>query len=160
MKEPTTGAPKPPAGATSIDPRAEALLRQPVLGQLAFNGHDGRPRVLPIWFLYEGGDLLMGSQRHAYKNRCLSADPRASFAVVSSAPPYHEVTMLADAIVETVSDEERNRFIENVSTRYLGAEGSRLYVESWHKRRQPDDGGRIRLRPFRVRFKVAGVPRS
>lgn len=134
-------------------------MNQALLGQLAFNGHDGRPRVLPIWFLYEGGDLQIGSPRNAYKNRCLAADPRASFAVVTSTAPYHQVTMLADALVLSVPDDERNDFIRRVTTRYLGSEGSQRYLESWRSRRQPNDGGRIRLRPSRIRFKVTGTAR-
>jgi Pyridoxamine 5'-phosphate oxidase len=146
----------PSAGASAVDPRAVALLVQPLLGLLAFNGLEGRPRVLPVWFLYEDGDILIGSPRHAYKNRCLSADPRASFAVVSSTRPHQQVTLLADAVVQNVSDDDRNQFIKRTSTHYLGREGSDLYLENWHSRRQPNDGGRIRLRPIRVRFTVSG----
>ena len=139
----------------TVDPRVETLLRQSVLGHLAFNGHDGRPRVAPVWFLYEDGDILIGSPRNAYKNRCLSADPRASFVVVSTTQPYEHVTLTADAVVESVSDGERNQFIQRISRHYLGTEGSRRYLEGWNSRRHLDDGGRIRLHPIRVRSYVS-----
>jgi PPOX class probable F420-dependent enzyme len=137
---------------STVDSRVATLLGQSVLGHLAFNGHDGRPRVSPVWFLYEGGDLLIGSPRNAYKNRCLSADPRASFVVVSTTQPYQHVTLIADAVVEGVSDHERNQFLARISRHYLGTEGSKRYLEGFGSRRQTDDGGRIRLHPTRVRF--------
>ena len=156
MNKPTrrrTGGPA--ESIPTVDPRAEILLGQAVLGQLAFNGNDGRPRVSPVWFLYEGGDLLIGSPRNAYKNRCLGADPRVSFVVVSTTQPYQHTSVIADAVVEGVSDHERNEFLQRISRHYLGREGSRRYLESWNARRQPDDGGRIRLHPMRVRFYVS-----
>ena len=108
-----------------------------------------------MWFLYEGGNLLIGSPRSAYKNRCLSADPRASFVVVSTTQPYQHVTLTADAVVTGVSDQDRNEFLERISRHYLGAEGGKRYVEGLDRRRQGEDGGRIRLHPIRVRFYVS-----
>ena len=137
------------------DARVEALLGLPVLGHLAFNGHDGRPRVSPVWFLHEGGDIHIGSPRNGYKNRCLSADPRASFVVVSTTQPYQHVTLIADAVVACVSDRERNEFLERISRHYLGAEGGQRYLAGFDRRRPADDGGRIRLHPTRVRFYVS-----
>jgi hypothetical protein len=108
-----------------------------------------------VWFLYELGDIQIGSPRSAYKNRCLSADPRASFVVVSTTQPYQHVTVIADAVVAGVSDHDRNEFLERISRHYLGAEGGKRYVEGLDRRRQADDGGRIRLHPSRVRFYVS-----
>ncbi len=138
----------------AMDPRADELLRRPIVGQLGFHGLDGYPRVLPVWFDYQDGELLVASPRGAYKGRSLAADGRASMAVSTPEAPYHLVTVLGDAAVERLPEAERIRFVGELAIRYLGEQGGREYLARWSKGGRPGDGERIRLRPRRIRFRV------
>jgi hypothetical protein len=136
----------------SMDPRAEELLRLPIVGQLGFYGLDGYPRVLPVWFDYDRGEFLIASPPGAYKGRALRADGRASMTVSTPHAPYHVVTAQADAVVELLPEAERIRFVGRQANRYLGPAGGRAYLERWGKGGHPGDGELIRLRPRRLRF--------
>ena len=43
------------------DPVAQQLLRSPLMARLAYNWHDGSPRVVPMWFHWTGENILMGA---------------------------------------------------------------------------------------------------
>lgn len=134
---------------------ARDLLQQKIVGQLGFHGLDGYPRVLPVWFEYRDGDILIGSPQGSYKGRSLTADGRASFAVsTAEGQPYHLVTVVGDATVERLPEAEGVRFITAQAERYLGADGARRYLEGWSRGGHPGDGELIRIRPRRVRFSV------
>ena len=137
-----------------VDPRAEDLLRQPIVGQLGFHGLDGYPHVLPVWFEYRAGEVLVGTPLGLYKNRSLTADGRASLAVSTAEYPYYLVTAVGDATVEPLPEPQRIEFITEVATRYLGPERGRAYLERWSKGGHPGDGELIRLRPKKICFYV------
>jgi hypothetical protein len=131
------------------------LLQDRNLGQLGFHGLDGYPRVLPVWFAYRDGEVLIASPKGAYKGRSLAADGRASLAVVAAAgPPYHQVTLVGDATVEVLPEAERVRFVTAQAERYLGPDEGRRYFQGWSKDGHPGDGELIRIRPRRIRFSV------
>lgn len=138
-----------------MEARAHELLQDRIVGQLGFHGLDGYPRVLPVWFEYRDGEILIASPEGAYKGRSLAADGRASLAVSTpEGPPYHLVTVVGDARVERLPEVERMRFVSAQAERYLGPEEGGRYVERWSKNGRPGDGELIRIRPRRIRFTV------
>jgi hypothetical protein len=137
-----------------MDPRANDLLGRPIIGQLGFHGLDGYPRVVPVWFEYRNGELLIGSQAATYKGRALAKDGRASLAVSTLEVPYDLVTLVADATVEKLPEPERIEFASAMAYRYLGLEGGRRYIQVWMRGGHPGDGELIRLRPRQIRFYV------
>ena len=136
----------------ALDPRAADLLGRPIVGQLGFHGLDGYPHVLPVWFEYRDGELLIGSPAGAYKGRALAKDGRAALAVSTTERPYHIVTAVADATVEPLPEPQRIEFISAIAVRYLGPEGGSRYLEKWIRGGHPGDGELIRLRPRKIRF--------
>lgn len=134
---------------------ARELLQQAIVGQLGFHGLDGYPRVLPVWFEFRDGEVLIASPRGSYKGRSLVADGRASLAVSTpEGQPYHLVAVRGDATVERLPEVERLRFVTTQAGRYLGPERAPGYVERWSRGGHPGDGELIRIRPRRIRFSV------
>jgi nitroimidazol reductase NimA-like FMN-containing flavoprotein (pyridoxamine 5'-phosphate oxidase superfamily) len=138
-----------------MDPRAAELLGRPIVGQLGFHGLDGYPHVLPVWFEYRDGELLIGSPAAAYKGRALAKDGRAALAVSTVERPYHIVSVVGDATVERLPEPERVEFVTAIATRYLGSDDGRRYVETWRRGGHPGDGELIRLRPRKIHFYVS-----
>jgi nitroimidazol reductase NimA-like FMN-containing flavoprotein (pyridoxamine 5'-phosphate oxidase superfamily) len=138
-----------------MDPRAAELLGRPIVGQLGFHGLDGYPHVLPVWFEYSDGDLLIASPAAAYKGRALAKDGRAALAVSTTERPYHIVSVVADATVERLPEPERIEFVTAIATRYLGPERGGRYLETWKRGGHPGDGELIRLRPRQIHFYVS-----
>lgn len=137
-----------------MDERAEELLRSNIVGQLGFHGLDGYPHVLPVWFEYRDGELLIGSPPNAYKGRSLAADGRAALSVSTPAEPYHLVSVVGDAEVEVLPEPERITFISSLAHRFLGPDGGRRYIERWSQGGHPGDGELIRIRPRKINFYV------
>ncbi len=134
-----------------MDPRADDLLNQPLIGQLGFQGLDGYPHVLPVWYRYQDGEILISTPPGAYKCRSLRDNPRASLAV-STDWPYRLVTVTGDVAVEVLEEPRRIEFVTEVAARYLGTELGGRYIEGWMGDGGPGDGELLRLRPARIRF--------
>ena len=138
-----------------MDPRAADLLGRPIIGQLGFFGLDGYPRVIPVWFEYRGGEVLIASQPATYKGRALSRDGRAALSVSTVDRPYLIASAVADATVERLAESERIQFVSAIALRYLGPEGASSYLEVWSKGGHPGDGELIRLLPRGIHFSTS-----
>jgi hypothetical protein len=129
------------------DERARELLGESIVGQLSFLGLDGYPRVVPTWFDFRDGELLISNGPGTYKCRCIRAHGRVGFAVSDPTPPYRLVNLTGDAVVEVLPEADRIQLAGGQARRYLGEErGSRFFSTS------PGDGELIRIRPRRIRF--------
>ena len=128
------------------------MLRRIIIGQLGLIGLDGYPRVLPVWFEYRDGEVLIASQPNTCKGRALARDGRASLSVSTTERPYHIATVVGDAALELLPETERIEFVTAIAHRYLGDEGGSEYLERWSKGGHPGDGELIRLRPRSINF--------
>ena len=54
---------------------------------------DGRPHVVPVWFVLDGEDLVFMTGAGTVKGRALARDPRLSLAVDLEDEPYSFVMM-------------------------------------------------------------------
>ena len=138
-----------------MDPRAADLLSRPLIGQLGFHGLDGYPHVIPVWFEFRAGALLIASQPGTYKGRALSRDGRAALSVSTAERPYRIVSAVGDATVQRLAESERIELVSVLAQRYLGPEGAQRYLEIWSKGGHPGDGELIRLEPRKVRFSTS-----
>ena len=59
-------------------PGAQELLRSGSLARLAYNGHDGFPRVIPIGFYWNGERIVVCTAPTSPKVRALASRPPAS----------------------------------------------------------------------------------
>src|ERR1044072_7624760 len=92
-----SGASAAPARMGRLDPRAADVLGRPIIGQLGFHGLDGYPHVLPVWFEYRDGEVLIASPPGAYKCRSLSRDGRAALSVSTVERAYWIVSVVGEA---------------------------------------------------------------
>lgn len=61
--------------------RADARLRTEVVAWLITVSPDGQPVPTPVWFWWDGGTILVYSQRDRPKLRHIAANPRVSLAM-------------------------------------------------------------------------------
>lgn len=88
-------------------------------GKLATVRRDGRPHVVPVWFVVEGEDLVFNTWHESVKARNLAIDPRASLVVDYQEPPYGYV--MVEGVVELVDDlDEVRRIATAIGSRYMG----------------------------------------
>ena len=90
-------------------------------GKLATVRPDGRPHVVPIWFVIEDEDILFNTWHTSVKSRNLAADSRAALVVDYEQPPYGYVVV--EGVVEISDDlEEVRRIATIIGGRYMGKE--------------------------------------
>ncbi|OLD04636.1 MAG: hypothetical protein AUI87_05770 [Actinobacteria bacterium 13_1_40CM_3_66_19] len=111
--------------------------------------------MIPVWFEFRAGALLIASQPGTYKGRALSRDGRAALSVSTAERPYLIVSAVGDATVQRLAESERIELVSVLAQRYLGPEGAQRYLEIWSKGGHPGDGELIRIEPRKVRFSTS-----
>lgn len=96
-------------------------------GKLATVRADGRPHVVPVWFLLDGDDLVFTTWHESVKARNLRREPRVSLAVDDEAPPYSFVRVDGTAALLDDRDELR-RWARPIAARYVGEELADRYA--------------------------------
>jgi PPOX class probable F420-dependent enzyme len=137
------------------DPIVSALLTGPNLARLAYIGLDGRPRVVPIWFIHIDDEVRMITGPRAEKARALAANGAVALSIDASDPPYKVLLLDGDATLEGV-DGMAPEYPEIVR-RYLGA-GAEAYLGQLRVKRQVRI--RVAVRGYRVFDFVRRYPRS
>jgi PPOX class probable F420-dependent enzyme len=88
-------------------------------GKLATVRLDGRPHVVPIWFVLDGDDVVFTAWHRTVKAGNLAANSRAAMAVDSEVPPFAFVTVEGDV---SLSDdlEDLSIWTTRIGARYMG----------------------------------------
>jgi len=116
-------------------PDAQDLLRSSPLARLAYNGHDGLPRVIPIGFHWNGESIVVCTAPTSPKVRALSSRPNVALTIDTGTTPAEAKALLVRGVVamdtvDGVPDEyiaasmksleasERREFERNVRSMY------------------------------------------
>jgi PPOX class probable F420-dependent enzyme len=132
--------------ASVTDPKISAFLSAGTrTGKLAYTSADGRPLVVPVWFIVEDGTLVFNTGKDTAKGRALARDPRATLCVDLEEPPYGFVQVQGAA---EVSEEpaELVRTATAIAARYMGQDRA----EEVGKRNGVPGELVVRLRPTKV----------
>lgn len=121
----------------------EAFLNEPNVAVLTTVDRKGRPHGAPIWYLYEGGEFIVTTDRGSQKARNIEGNPEICLVIDTRTVPYFAAMVHGRAETGAkLSNADRLR----LAVRYLGEERGKAYVT-----RVPDaDGITIRLRPRKI----------
>jgi PPOX class probable F420-dependent enzyme len=114
-------------------------------GKLATTRRDGRPHVVPIWFVLDGGDLVFTTAGRTVKARTMRRDPRVCLCVDDERPPYAYVMLEGLASLHEDLD-EMLRFATAIGGRYMGADRA----EEYGRRNAVPGEVLVRVSPTRV----------
>ena len=84
------------------DPVAQRLLQSPIPARLAYNWHDGTPRVIPIGFHWNGTELVLGSPPDAPKMKALRDGAKVALTIDSDTMPYDVLLVRGTIRTDTV----------------------------------------------------------
>ncbi len=90
-------------------------------GKLATVRADGRPHVVPIWFVLDGDHLVFTTGAGSVKAHAMRRDPRVSLCVDDERPPFAYVMIDGTASLSEDTD-ELLRFATLIGGRYMGPE--------------------------------------
>lgn len=88
-------------------------------GKLATTRKDGRPHVVPIWFVLDGDELVFNTGAGTVKGRSLARTGQASLCVDDEAPPFSFVTVSGPVTISTDPDELLDS-ATRIAARYMG----------------------------------------
>jgi hypothetical protein len=139
------------------DPVAQELLASRIPARLAYTWTDGTPRVVSLWFHWDGKELVVATLPGAPKLKALATGDRVAVTIDTDTPPHHVLSLRGTAEVTRVEGVVEE--YAKAAARYLGEEAAQAYVRSL-----PPDVGmtRIAVRPdhvvvldFETRFPTA-----
>ncbi len=108
------------------DPIAQQLLTSANMAHLAYAAPDGSPRVVPMWFHWDGEEIVMGSPPTAPKVKMLMENPRVAVEIDSYEWPYRVLIVRGTAKVELV-DGVTPEYTASAE-RFFGAEPGRAWA--------------------------------
>jgi PPOX class probable F420-dependent enzyme len=80
---------------------------------------DGRPHVMPVWFVLDGDAIVFTTPGQSVKGRALRRDPRVALVVDEEVPPYAFVHIRGRAEISE-DPEQLLRFATEIGARYMG----------------------------------------
>lgn len=102
------------------------LLSGTRTGKLATVRGDGRPHVVPIWFVLRGDRLVFNTHTTSVKARNMRREPRVAISVDDQMPPYTFVTIEGVASLSE-NDPELLQIATEIGGRYMGADRADEY---------------------------------
>jgi nitroimidazol reductase NimA-like FMN-containing flavoprotein (pyridoxamine 5'-phosphate oxidase superfamily) len=117
----------------------DAFLADVHVGILSVDEPGRGPMALPIWYVYEAGDVIIGIDGRSLKAQLVRAAGRATLTVQTETPPYQYVSVEGPATVEAT---QRDDF--EMASRYLGPELGRWYADN---NPSTHDSVIVRIRP-------------
>jgi PPOX class probable F420-dependent enzyme len=113
------------------DPIAQELLRSTIPARLAYVGSDGAPRVVPIWFHWNGEEIVLGTPPTAPKTKALRQNSKVALTIDTDAWPHRVLQIRGTAKVETVDGVVPE--YAAAARRYFGEEQGQAWVEQMGK---------------------------
>ena len=109
------------------DPVAQELLQSTIPARLAYIAIDGTPRVVPIWFHWNGREFVMATPPKAPKLKALAKNPRVALTIDDNTFPHKVLLVRGTARLEPVDG-----IVPEYATaaeRYFGPEQGRAWMQ-------------------------------
>ena len=103
----------------------EAFLADLHVGVLSVADPGRGPLSVPIWYLVDDGDVIMGMSGTSKKARLLRDAGRGTLVAQTEDPPYRFVSVEGPVVIEA---DRRDDLV--MATRYLGPEFGAWYAEN------------------------------
>lgn len=114
-------------------------------GKLATTRRDGRPHVVPVWFVMDGEDLVFTTSRETLKGRAIRRDGRAALCVDDERMPYAFVLVEGETTVAENPDDLLG-WTTRIARRYVGEEKA----EEYGRRNAVPEEMLVRLTPAKI----------
>ena len=108
------------------DPASQELLRSTIPARLAYVWTDGTPRVIPIWFHWNGSEFVMATPPKAPKLKALAKNPKVSFTIDDNTFPHKVLLIRGTARMENVDGIVPEYVM--AAERYFGPEQGKAWV--------------------------------
>jgi len=108
------------------EPVAQKLLGSAISASLAYNWLDGTPRVVPIWFKWNGEEFVLASGDKAPKLRALRKNPTVALTIYEDVWPYKVLLVRGRVSVKDVEGTPPE--FDESAYHYLGKDGGDAFL--------------------------------
>ena len=112
-------------------PASQELLVSKIPARLAYVWTDGSPRVIPIWFHWNGKEIVMGTPPKAPKLKALAKNPRVCLTIDDNVFPHKVLLIRGTARLEPVNGVVPEYAL--AADRYFGPEQGKAWVAQMGK---------------------------
>lgn len=84
-------------------PASQALLHSKIPARLAYVWTDGTPRVVPIWFHWNGRELVLATPPKAPKLKALQKNPKVALTIDDNTFPHKVLLVRGTARLEMLN---------------------------------------------------------
>ena len=119
------------------------FLAEPNICVLATTGPGDAPHAMPMWYLYDGGDIFFASGAKSQKVKNVERTGKATVVVDRREPPYYAVMVKGSATIEPALSRAKMRAMV---THYIGEERAGRYMADL------DASGHVAIRVRPERF--------
>jgi PPOX class probable F420-dependent enzyme len=112
-------------------PASQELLVSKIPARLAYVWTDGSPRVIPIWFHWNGKEIVMGTPAKAPKLKALAKNPRVSLTIDDNVFPHKVLLVRGTARLEPVDGVVPEYAL--AAERYFGPEQGKAWAAQMGK---------------------------
>ena len=103
--------------ANGIPETHKDLLDVAGILHLSSVGPDGEPQVHPVWYEWDGTELLVSSTKPRQKTKNLAREPRVAGSIVDPGNPYRYLEIRGT--VTAIEDDPTGSLIHRLAKRYL-----------------------------------------
>lgn len=101
----------------AIPDKYRDLLDSPNFATLATVMPDGSPQVTPVWFDYDGKQIVINTAKGRVKDRNMRRDPRVAVTIMDPKNPYRYLEVRGK--VTEVTENGADAHIDRQAKRYL-----------------------------------------
>lgn len=123
-----------------LDPIYKQLIDEPITATIAVIGNTGRANLTPVWFDYEGNQVLLNLATHRKKVDWLRKNPQATFLLMNPQNAYHWISIKATVSREISEDDPDDgprvtEQLNRIYDKYVGGDTYTLRDPSFEERR-------------------------
>jgi Pyridoxamine 5'-phosphate oxidase len=108
-------------------PAAQELLQSKIPARFAYVWTDGTPRVIPIWFHYNGREFILGTPPKAPKLKALAKNPKVALTIDDNAFPHKVLLIRGTARLQPVDGVVPE--YASAAERYFGRQQGQAWIK-------------------------------
>lgn len=109
------------------EPIAQELLQSTIPARLAYVWTDGTPRVIPIWFHWDGKKFVLASPPKAPKLKALAKNPKVALTIDDNTFPHKVLLVRGTACLESLEGIAPE--YAAAAERYFGPQAGQAWVK-------------------------------
>jgi PPOX class probable F420-dependent enzyme len=101
----------------AIPEKYHDILNKKAFAQLATIMPDGTPQVSPVWFEFDGQNIVINSAKGRVKDRNMRRDPRVGLDIQDPDNPYRHVSIRGRVV--HITEDGADAHIDKLTKKYI-----------------------------------------